>query len=499
MRRQIKNNIRFFLLIITSILISNENLVDRQFQPSGRIDAMISDESQDLMLIQFDLKNDSLYQIIDINFPELELLNGPASYHRIVPADQLSRIETHITPEIFTVLDNNYQQPDESRLYWVEIKQGGNTYGTYTQDEAIEYTCSCIGDQTNDCVKLGYDESWYNPFDYYGEAWWAFTPPSYDYIQEIRVTVRGAQCDDLPLWSETYMGLKDDNGNWSNDYELSVNYADNLFIVPSTWNQGMLMPTVGSEDNYVIDFVKFEFFYSCISPDEAMSIQASDGDDCSVVNIDWEFDSLSNSQGFQLFKDGDMIYQSDDFSESSFIDYSAQDGVQHEYCILTYNDCEASDLMCNTGYVKTAPSSASNVQATDGDELNQISVTWNEVGDVDGYKIYRDGLWFAIVYPHLDLQFTDEYVDPGVIYNYCIESYNECGESSWACDEGFSGAYLGDSNFDGSIDVLDVVTLVNFILLIETPNEDQFFWVDMNQDGSLNVQDIVLIVNIILN
>ena len=112
MRRQIKNNIRFFLLIITSILISNENLVDRQFQPSGRIDAMISDESQDLMLIQFDLKNDSLYQIIDINFPELELLNGPASYHRIVPADQLSRIETHITPEIFTVLDNNYQQPD---------------------------------------------------------------------------------------------------------------------------------------------------------------------------------------------------------------------------------------------------------------------------------------------------------------------------------------------------------------------------------------------------
>ena len=51
MRRQIKNNIRFFLLIITSILISNENLVDRQFQPSGRIDAMISDESQDVTAI----------------------------------------------------------------------------------------------------------------------------------------------------------------------------------------------------------------------------------------------------------------------------------------------------------------------------------------------------------------------------------------------------------------------------------------------------------------
>jgi hypothetical protein len=85
------------------------------------------------------------------------------------------------------------------------------------------------------------------------------------------------------------------------------------------------------------------------------------------------------------------------------------------------------------------------------------------------------------------------------VYDYCVESYNECGESTWTCDEGFSGAYLGDSNFDGSIDVLDVVTLVNFILLVETPTEDQLFWVDINQDGSLNVQDVVLIVNIILD
>ena len=119
----------FIVLIITSILISNENLIDRQFQPSGRIDAMVSENSQDLMLIQFNLKNDSLYQIIDSHFPELELLNGPASYHRIIPSDQLNQIASHVTPEVFTVLDDDYTQPDESRLYWVETKQGGNTYG----------------------------------------------------------------------------------------------------------------------------------------------------------------------------------------------------------------------------------------------------------------------------------------------------------------------------------------------------------------------------------
>ena len=137
--------------------------------------------------------------------------------------------------------------------------------------------------------------------------------------------------------------------------------------------------------------------------------------------------------------------------------------------------------------------------ATDGDEFDQVTVTWNSVENLDGYKIYRDGLWLGLVNSNLDSEYVDQYVDPGVVYDYCIASSNECGESDWVCDQGFSGAYLGDSNFDGSIDVLDVVMLVNFILVVEIPTEEQLFWLDMNQDSSLNIQDVILIVNIILN
>ena len=61
------------------------------------------------------------------------------------------------------------------------------------------------------------------------------------------------------------MGLKDDNNVWSYDYELSVNYTDNTFIVPFTFNNGILMPTVGSDDNYVVDFVMYALFYRCIN------------------------------------------------------------------------------------------------------------------------------------------------------------------------------------------------------------------------------------------
>tara|TARA_B100000131_G_scaffold276601_1_gene279868 strand:+ start:651 stop:2147 length:1497 start_codon:yes stop_codon:yes gene_type:complete len=498
MIREIKNNMILVLVIMSFSLSNNENLINRPFQPSGRIDAMVNQDSDDLKLIQLNLKNDSLYNIADSLFPDLELLNGPASYHRILTSNQLSQIQPYFNDETLYVINDNYDMPNESRLYWVEIKPGSQVYGTYTEDEAIEYTCACIDGDTDDCIKLGYDDSWYNPFDYYGEAWWAFTPPNYDYIQEIRVTVRGAQCDDLPLWSETYMGLKDNNGSWSNDYELSINYTDNIFIVPETWNQGMLMPTIGSEDNYVIDYVKFEFFYSCMAPDEVISFQASDGDNCSTINLEWDFPT-SDIEGFQLFKEGDLIFESNDLSNTSFIDYSAESGEEYEYCMYTYDECSISEPICNIGFVKPIPASVDSVASSDGEYPDEIHISWNEAENSDGYRLYRDGTWLSVFYPHQDLVYIDEYIDSGETYNYCIESYNDCGDAAWTCDLGFGGAYLGDSNFDGNIDVLDVVTLVNFILSINEPSESQLFWLDMNQDGSLNVQDVVLIVNIILN
>ena len=69
---------------MSCLLISNDLLIQKEFNPSGRLDGMIEENYSQLKLIQLDLKSDSLYQIIDQNFPKLELFNGPASYHRIV-------------------------------------------------------------------------------------------------------------------------------------------------------------------------------------------------------------------------------------------------------------------------------------------------------------------------------------------------------------------------------------------------------------------------------
>ncbi len=56
----------------------------------------------------------------------------------------------------------------------------------------------------------------------------------------------------------------------------------------------------------------------------------------------------------------------------------------------------------------------------------------------------------------------------------------------------------GDINSDGYLNVLDIVSMVNIILLTTTPTDCEVSIADVNFDGAVNVLDIVQVVNWIL-
>jgi glycoprotein endo-alpha-1,2-mannosidase len=56
----------------------------------------------------------------------------------------------------------------------------------------------------------------------------------------------------------------------------------------------------------------------------------------------------------------------------------------------------------------------------------------------------------------------------------------------------------GDVNGDGAIDIIDVIAVINFILQINIPTQEELESADMNGDGTLNVLDVIRIVNMIL-
>ena len=74
-------------------------------------------------------------------------------------------------------------------------------------------------------------------------------------------------------------------------------------------------------------------------------------------------------------------------------------------------------------------------------------------------------------------------------YSFTIQLLQDCDEDCVA----------GDINGDGSIDVLDVVNSVNFILGNSNPTEQEACAADVNSDGNIDVLDVVTIVNLILN
>jgi len=69
---------------------------------------------------------------------------------------------------------------------------------------------------------------------------------------------------------------------------------------------------------------------------------------------------------------------------------------------------------------------------------------------------------------------------------------------SFRNDEGLE-LILGDVNFDGTLNILDVVNIVNYVMGTLNPTLNQEQAADYNEDGTINVLDIVQIVNAILN
>ncbi|MAV64279.1 MAG: hypothetical protein CMG00_03705 [Candidatus Marinimicrobia bacterium] len=57
----------------------------------------------------------------------------------------------------------------------------------------------------------------------------------------------------------------------------------------------------------------------------------------------------------------------------------------------------------------------------------------------------------------------------------------------------------GDVNFDGSINISDIIRIVNFAIQIDSPANSEYWASDLNEDNQINILDIILVVNIILD
>ena len=86
-------------------------------------------------------------------------------------------------------------------------------------------------------------------------------------------------------------------------------------------------------------------------------------------------------------------------------------------------------------------------------------------------------------------------MDQTISYNWCpFDNF----KLSYLGTEAPDGAILGDANMDGVVDIVDVTTIVDFILMKNQPaSEQQFANADVNGDGSIDIADLTSTVSII--
>ncbi len=103
---------------------------------------------------------------------------------------------------------------------------------------------------------------------------------------------------------------------------------------------------------------------------------------------------------------------------------------------------------------------------------------------------------FNIGFPHGDYEFEiiqdDILLETITVLFLPHESVNE------SIYLGLDDIILGDVNGDTIINVLDIVSIINFILAYSEPDFHASIAADMNEDGMINVLDIIAIVNIII-
>jgi len=163
--------------------------------------------------------------------------------------------------------------------------------------------------------------------------------------------------------------------------------------------------------------------------------------------------------------------------------------------------------------VQSAGSASTGFAATPG--LGEITLDWEApnaalLEDVLGYNMYRyqaitDSTFTASAKINnaliTDPQLVDFNVEEGIKYYYQYKilrtSFEETDFSTTVTTQALT-SILGDSNGDFSVNVMDLVQVVDYILG-NNPTPFILIAADVNNDDAINVLDIVGTVDIILN
>lgn len=177
--------------------------------------------------------------------------------------------------------------------------------------------------------------------------------------------------------------------------------------------------------------------------------------------------------------------------------------------VLTYDPDIVAPLALEKGEILEA------MEVQVGSQDNPVLLMWNEDYTSDSIKVIwasgisvdeagapADGVLFYIEFAPVDEGYTDLLLD-----DFLLSDADETGpqeipatfiDGSITVIDDVPDIVYGDVNFDGVINVEDVILIMQSILGLTQLDADQQLAADVNGDGVINVEDVILVMQYIL-
>ena len=117
-----------------------------------------------------------------------------------------------------------------------------------------------------------------------------------------------------------------------------------------------------------------------------------------------------------------------------------------------------------------------------------------------GYFEESSGIFNISAFDSYDLEFEPNNLDFELteVHLSITPKYHSNNEKTINYNIYNNSVIMGDVDSNGSVNVLDIILAITFIIDDIEPSTAQFNLIDLNQDNQINVLDIIDLINIIL-
>jgi hypothetical protein len=324
----------------------------------------------------------------------------------------------------------------------------------------------------------------------------------------------------LPIWVpgnqiEAFV-LEAQHNDLEEDVHGTIDHDEQtiMLLLPSGTNLAALIPTITVSAQAVVDppsgeavdlstpvdftvtaFHGEEKIYT-VSADQAFlpppeNLVAMGVPGGGTTFLEWDAPQDAEPLGYNVYRDG-VLYNTEQLVYGTeFMDDDFEHGVVYEYYV--------------TAVYVNGESGPSNVVEYTGDMgYKLIYASAGENGSIDPEGVivldYGDSQLFVITadegYVIDSLLVDDNLVAPASglpQYEYLFENVSEFHDIHVEFTE--AGILPGDANCDGQVNVLDVISMVNYFLDLD-PESFCFDNADINGDATINILDVILCVEI---